>query len=56
MNNIIDIGKSLEKEPSPLITGELWFINFFTNKGITAAYAPLGSCRRPKTLKYRRPI
>lgn len=31
-------------------------MNFFTNRGITAAYAPLGSWRRPNTLKYRRPM
>ena len=48
---IIDEQKSRQVSPSPLMNTASPLIIAAVHFGITAAYAPFGSCRAPKTLK-----
>ena len=45
------VGESYEFIATKILLARNAKINFLTNNGMTAAYAPFGSCRRPKTLK-----
>lgn len=45
--------KSRVVSPSPKMVGDSPWRIFVTKRGMTAAYSDCGSCRGPKTLKYR---